>query len=183
MLKLLRDLIRPLLVLTAMAALALGATACADEEHGTVVEGEPVELGELEYKVQFTRILNIHDVEDRDYLTGKPAPSPNKSYVGVFVTIENQSDTETIEVPTDFEIVDSDGNTFSPLESESVYALHLGGSIGPGDQVPALDSTAQVGPIGGSLILFEIEDAMAANRPLELIIPGPDEEGRVELDV
>src|SRR5690606_24838020 len=136
-----------------------------------------------EYKVQFTRILNIHDVEDRDYLVGKPAPSPDKSYIGVFVTIENLSDSETIEVPTDFHVVDTDGNIFRPLESESVYALHLGGQVGPGDEVPALDSTAQVGPIGGSLILFEIDDQATANRPLELVIPGEDEEARVVLDV
>lgn len=181
--QMIRDLIRPLLVISALAALVFGLTACSSEEHGALVEGEPVELGELEYEVQFTRILNIHDVEDREYLVGKPAPSPDKSYIGVFVTIKNLSDSESIKVPSDFHVVDTDGNVFRPLESESVYALHFGDEIGPGDVVPALDSTAQVGPISGSLILFEITDQATANRPLELVIPGPDEEARVVLDV
>lgn len=178
----LRNLIRPLLVLIALGALALGATACADEEHGLVFEGEPIEQGDLEYKVQFSRLLNINDVEDSAYLVGHRPPQPGHSYLGVFVAIENLSDDSSADIPEDFEVVDTDGNVFRPLESESLYALGLGDTVGPNDLVPAPDSTAEVGPIEGSLILFEITDESTENRPLELIIPGPDDEARVELD-
>lgn len=178
----LRNLIRPLLVLAALGALALGATACADEEHGTGVEGEPIEQGDLTYKVQFTRMLNINDVEDSAYLVGHEPPQPGHSYVGVFVTVENHSDDNRADIPEDFKIVDTDGNTFRPLESDSLYALELGATLNPNDLVPAPDSTAEVGPIEGSLILFEITDDSTENRPLELIIPGPDGDSRVELD-
>lgn len=177
-----RKLIRPLLVLTALAALALGASACAEEEHGVLVEGEPIELGDLEYKVQFTRLLNIHDVEDSAYLVGHEPPQPGHSYLGVFVAIKNLSEENSAELAEDFKIVDTDNNTFRPLESESLYALDLGATVGPLDLVPAPDSTAEVGPIEGSLILFEITDESIENRPLEFIIPGPDDEARVEID-
>lgn len=177
------QLLRPLLVLIALGALAFGASACASEEHGAVVEGEPIEQGDLEYKVIFTRLLNIDDVEDRAYLAGQEPPPPGHSYLGVFVSIENLSDENSQEIPEDFEVIDTDGNTFEPLESESIYALRLGETVGPGDFVPAIDSPAQVGPIGGSLILFEVTDESTENRPLELIIPGPEEEARVILDI
>jgi hypothetical protein len=178
----LRNFFRPLLVLAALGVLAVSASACGSE-HESLVEGEPVENGTLEYKVLFTRLLNIHDVEDRAYLEGKQPPPPGKSYLGVFVSIENVSDDETAKVPEDFKVVDTDKNTFSPLPSDSIYALRLGGEIGPGDVVPALDSTAQVGPIAGSMLLFEITDSSMENRPLELVIPHPEHEKRVVLDM
>lgn len=179
----LSNLIRPLLVLVALVALALGATACAADEHGTLVEGEPIEKGDLEYKVVFTRQLNIHDVEDRAYLEGQQVPSPGHAFIGVFLSIENLSNENSAEIPENFEVVDTDGNTFKPIHSESIYALRTGESVGPGDFVPAIDSPAQVGPIAGSMLLFEISDESTANRPLELIIPGAEHESRVVLDI
>jgi len=170
--------------LAALALCALALSACDSGHHGlSIVEGEPVELGELEYKVLFTRLLNIHDVEDRDYLTGQEPPQPGRSYLGVFVQIESTADEGFNEIPTDIHIVDSDEQEFEAVESESIFAVELGGELGPGDQVPALDSAAQTGPIEGSLILFDLPDEATENRPLELIIPGPDGDGRVELDI
>lgn len=181
----LSNLIRPLLLLVALAALAFGATACGSEEHSTVVEGEPIQLGDLEYTVIFTRLLNIHDVEDRAYLEGQTEPPPGKYQLGVFVSIENLSNENEGRIPEDFQVVDTDGNSFTPVESDSIYALHLGDRVGPSDFVPAMDSTAQVGPIQGSLILFEIPADSTYNQPLELIIPGDgdEHEARVVLDI
>lgn len=178
----LSDFFRPFVLLVALAALLLGATACGSEEHSTVVEGEPIKQGDLEYKVVFTRLLNIEDVEDRAYLEGRDAPSPGHYYLGVFVSIENLSEDRSARIPEDFEVVDTDGNSFEPLDHENVFSLRLGDSVGPGDFVPAIDSPAQVGPISGSLMLFEIPDEATANAPLELVIPG-DEESRVILDI
>ena len=80
-------------------------------------------------------------------------------------------------------IVDSFDEEFPSIESESLYALPLGGDIPSGDQVPAEDSTAETGPIEGSMILFEISQETAENRPLKLVIEGDDGPAEVELDL
>lgn len=43
---------------------SLAIAACGEEETHEVVEGEPLELGELSYNVQLTRFLNPDDPED-----------------------------------------------------------------------------------------------------------------------
>lgn len=177
------SLIRSAIALVALAALAVGATACASEEHGTVVEGEPIHKGDLEYKVVFTRLLNIHDVEDRAYLEGAQPPSPGHYLLGVFLTVENLSKDDSVRIPDGFEVVDTDGHSFKPLELDNLYSLRLGDEVGPSDFVPAIDSPAQVGPISGSMLLFEIPDEATVNQPLELVIPGDGEESRVILDI
>jgi hypothetical protein len=77
-------MLRPLAVPLAAAALTLGVAACGAEEEtetledGTevsfVVEGEPIELGDLRVNVQLTRFLNPNDIEDAQYLEGLPPP-------------------------------------------------------------------------------------------------------------
>jgi hypothetical protein len=173
-------------LLGAFAALAAGLVlvACGlDESKTDIREGEPVELGELQYNVLFARYLNPDDVEDREYLVGQPAPEPDQLYLGVFVQVLNKGKESAETIPPDWTLVDSKDNEYFPLPSESAYALRLGGSVGPEDQVPALDSTAQVGPIQGSMVLFVITDETTEARPLELEIPGDDGPAIVELDV
>ena len=48
-------------------------------EPAEVVEGEPLELGELDYNVQITRFLNPDDAEDAEYLVGQPPRRPGTS--------------------------------------------------------------------------------------------------------
>ena len=57
--------------------------------------------------------------------------------------------------------------------------------IAPGGSLPAFGSTADLSPIGGSLVLFKLTLTALANRPLELVIRSgaPAREGTVELDV
>lgn len=179
----LSHLIRSLFALAAAACLALALGACSSEEHGALVEGEPFHVGDLEYTVVFTRILNIDDVEDRAYLEGQDPPAPGHYLVGVFLTIENTSEDNKARIPEDFELVDTEGNSYKPKELDNLYSLPLGAEVGPTDFVPAIDSTAQVGPIGGSMILFEIPDYVTSNKPVELIIPGGEHEARVPLDI
>ncbi len=173
-------------LLAALAALSLCVTlgACGlDESKTDIREGVPVELGELQYNVLFARYLNPDDVEDREYLVGQPAPGPDQLYLGVFVQILNKDKESAQTIPADLTLVDSEENEFFPLPSESPYALRLGGSVGPEDQVPALDSVAEIGPIEGSMVLFSITDETTEARPLELFIPGEDGPAIVELDV
>ena len=173
------------LLTLALAAAAVAVPAgCGGEEEGLdVVEGEPVELGELRYNVILSRTLNAGDVEDADYLEGAPEAGPDQLYLGTFLQVHNESG-ETLDLPEDFTVVDTTGTEYEPTETESPYALELGGTIPPHSEIPPLDTIPRYGPIEGSLVLFEIDDATTENRPLELEIPsGSGETATIELDI
>lgn len=172
-----------LLLAAALLALSLGTAGCgysSDEKH--VEEGEPVTLGELKYNVIFSRFLNPDDNEDSAYLVGLPKPPPGSAYFGVFFEVQNESD-EPQHLADEFTITDIDRQKFEAVESESLYALAPGGEVEPEEQIPVLDSTAQQGPIEGSVVIFELPAEALENRPLELEIPGPDGPGEVTLDL
>ncbi len=173
----------PLLAALALAAVALFATACGSEEHHTeVVEGQPVTLGDLRYNVLFSRFLNVNDNEDAAYLVGQPEAPAGSAYFGVFLEVQNTSE-ETQRLPRELTVFDADHQTFQALDSESLYALPFGGEVEPQEQIPVLDSTAQLGAIEGSLILFLLPDEVSENRPLTLEIPGEDGPAEVTLDL
>lgn len=171
-----------------LAALALFATAFAlaacgySSDETEVVEGEPVELGELSYNVIFSRFLNPNDNEDSAYLVGQPPLPPGHSYFGVFFEVQNESK-ETQTLADELSIFDAGNQTFEAIPSESLYALPLGGTVEPEEQIPVLDSTPQEGPIEGSLVLFELPASASENRPLTLEIPGPGGPAEVTLDL
>jgi hypothetical protein len=168
---------------TLLIAAALAVAGCGEEEELDVIEGEPVELGELLYNVQITRFLNPNDPEDVAYLDGQPAASPDEEYLAVFMTIHNEGD-ESAELPDEMTIRDTRDNTYEPLESESAYALEFGVAVPGGGEVPVPDTPAASGPISGSMILFRVSRSVTENRPIELEIPSDTgEEGRVELDI
>ena len=169
--------------LLAILALVFALAACGSESHTKdVVEGQPVELGELKYNVIFSRFLNPNDNEDSAYLAGQDPAPPGSAYFGVFLEIQNESD-EPQELADSFTITDADHETFEALESESLYALPFGGEVEAQEQIPILDSTPQQGPIEGSLALFELPASASENRPLVLSIPGPDGPATVTLDL
>lgn len=172
----------PPLAAIALVALALLASACGSSEEGHVVEGEPVELGELKYNVVFSRFLNANDPEDAAFLVGQPDAPPGSSYFGIFFIVENESD-HPQPLPESLTVVDADRTEFEAIPSESLFALPLGGEVEPKEQVPVLDSPAQSGPIEGALATFLLPDFASQNRPLVLHIPGPDGGAEVTLDL
>ena len=175
----------PLLALLALLVVAGGVSACGWDGHSKEVdEGEPVELGELKYNVTFSRYLNPNDNEDEAYLVGQPEAPKGESYFGVFFEVQNESDEPQV-LPSTLTITDIDENEFEVLESESIYALELDGEVEAEEQVPRLDTTAQLGAIEGSLALFLLPESASENRPLTLHIPGAEgEEGaEVTLDL
>jgi hypothetical protein len=180
----LRRLVPPLLAALAFAALAVSVSACGYESHEKdVVEGEPVELGELHYNVIFSRYLNPGDTEDSAYLVGQPAPKAETTYFGVFFEVQNETE-EAKPLPDEFTIEDADRQTYRSLDSESLYAFPLGGEAEAEEQVPVLDSTPEQGPIEGAVVLFLLPDDASQNRPLTLKIDSPDgESGEVKLDL
>ena len=156
---------------------------CGEEEDELdVIEGEPVELGGIEYNVVISRFLNPEDTEDVEYLVGEPPPGPEQLYLGVFIQISNEGE-DPVEVSDDFTVVDTRGTEFEPVPSDSPYAFEVT-TLEPGDELPVPDSTGATGPIEGTMVLFLIDEASTENRPLELEILGPSgETGRVELDI
>jgi len=172
-----------LLAALALAAVSVAVSACGYESHETeVVEGEPVELGELSYNVTFSRFLNPNDNEDSAYLVGQPPAPEASSYFGVFFEVQNESE-EPQTLAKSLTIEDADHETFDAIPSESLYALPLGGEVEPQEQIPVLDSTPEQGPIEGALVLFELPESVSQNRPLILTIPGPGGPAEVTLDL
>ena len=176
-----RKLLRPLLVALALVALAVGIVACGHDSHHTEVsEGEPVTLGELSYNVTFSRYLNPNDNEDEAYLVGQPPEGPGYDYFGVFMEIQNESDKpQTVPSMT---ITDAVGNSYSAYPSESLYALQFGEEVEPEEQLPVLDSTADLGAIEGALLIFKLPTSASEERPLTLHIEAAPE-GKVTLDL
>lgn len=166
-----------------ISGFALAACGVDHDEKEGIVEGEPVHLGSLEYNVFFTRPLNVNDVEDREYLVGEPIAEPGQTYIGVFVKIKNTSEDDFHALPEKFELVDTKGQRYENIPSESIYAVKPGIEVGPEDEVPAIDSTPQVGPIQASMLLFLLDDPALELRPIELHIEGEDGPATVELDL
>ena len=173
----------PLLAALALAVAALALAACGwSSDSKDVAEGEPVELGELQYNVVFSRFLNPNDNEDSAYLVGQPPAPPGSAYFGVFLEVQNE-DNSPHPLPDSLSITDADHTVFEAIPSESLYALPFGGEVEPQEQVPVLDSTPQQGPIEGSLVLFRLPDSALESRPLILSIPGPEGPAAVTLDL
>jgi hypothetical protein len=182
---------RPLWIL-ALCALALAGVGCGNRiETRTVgeTEGLYVDIGELRYQVQISRILNPDDIEDRAYLEGLPEgtapPSGEEAWFAIFLRVENSTDDKQLEPATEFEIADTQENTFEPYDVRNPFA-YAPRRLGPGNLIPHPDSAAGAGPIQGSLLLFKVTTEALGNRPLEFKIKhpsNPDEVGIVDLDV
>ena len=67
------------------------------------------------------------------------------------------------------------------LPSESLYAFPFGDEVEEHEQIPVLDSTPDLGPIEGSLVVFLLPEEANENRPLILHVPGPDGEEQGEV--
>ncbi len=149
-------------------------------------EGLPEEVGHIEYNVYITRELNLKDLEDRGYYDGPEAP-PGFAHYGVFLEACNHAEEGGEEIMTarNFEIEDTQGNKFEPIElpEDNIFAYQAE-ALGGQDCIPAEGTLARSAPTNGSLLIFELPLQTLENRPLQLIITAPDsDEGRVELDI
>jgi hypothetical protein len=172
-----------LFALLTLLALTAGVSACgysSDSKHTN--EGEPLELGELEYNVTFSRYLNPNDSEDAAYLEGQKEAPKGETYFGVFFEVQNKSD-EPQQLPSTLTITDADEQEYEVIPSESIFALPFEGTVEAEEQVPVLDSPAQQGPIEGSVAIFLLPEEASENRPLTLHIEGAEEKGEVTLDL
>jgi hypothetical protein len=151
----------------AVAALALGLAACGEEQETEVVEGEPIELGDLHFNVQLTRFLNPDDREDAEYVEDLAPPPPDTSYLGVFMEVENEGD-DPIRLPSEeqMEVKDTTGEVYHPIETETVFGFDFGEELEAGDSIPLEDTAAASGPNQGQVVIFLVDDVVSENRPL-----------------
>jgi hypothetical protein len=185
--------LRVLLLLALAAASVLALAGCGNRvETRTIAdtEGIYIDVGELKYQVQLSRIINPSDEEDRHYLDGLPAGTvplkPDEAWFGVWMRVENDTSDKTLTAADEFEIVDTQEHTFTPIELEDNPFAYAAQDLTPNTVVPSPNSPAGEGVIQGSLILFKVTTEALANRPLEFKIQSPalpDDVGIVDLDV
>jgi hypothetical protein len=176
--------------LALLSALALAACGTKEEHvlHGAT-EGVYLDLGELKYQVQISRVLNPADPEDKAYLVGlqggQTTLPAGQEWFAVFVRVQNETSAAK-QAADEYTITDTQGTKFRPVQfgPENVFA-YRGGRIGPHGLIPVPDSPPAETTIQGSLLLFRIPTTNLENRPLELSIraPGVTEEATVDLDV
>jgi hypothetical protein len=171
-----------LISLLAALALAGAVSACGEEEETEVVEGEPVEVAELSYNVGLTRFLNPDDNEDAEYLVGLPAAEPGTSYLGVFLTIENET-SEPQASADRYTVHDTLDTEYETVESQSPYALDVAADVPADGELPLPDTTAATGPNHGSVLIFLVDDEVSENRPLRLGVESSAGRGEVVLDI
>ncbi|HEV3379158.1 MAG TPA: hypothetical protein VG126_17925 [Thermoleophilaceae bacterium] len=174
-------LIACLLVLAALPGLA----ACGDEEPGVdepAREGLALELDGITYNVFITRQLNPRLPPDEAYVTDE-APAGETLY-GVFIQVCNQSE-EPHETAGEFIVKDNQENEFEPeeLPEDNTFA-YSPRTLNPDECIPEAGSVAQLGPSGGSMLLFQLPLETTENRPLELEIVAENGEMLIyELDI
>lgn len=170
-------------VVAIAAGVVLSGCDTSPENADQVSEGQGIKIDDLLFNVQITRELNPFDTEDKAYLVGQKPLGPDEYYLGVFMRVQNEGDT-SVHVPTDLSVVDTVGDTFRPLPSNSLFALKLGDTLHAGDELPEAQSVAANGPIQGSMVLFRIDSSAIQDRPLTLhITTSTGSTGEVELDI
>lgn len=179
----------------AIAIASLGLSACGDGANRQKEVSEPAEsealyrtLNGLKYQVQLSRQLNPRDSEDADYfrnLTPQAAFLPKGSvWFGVFLRVENEGKT-AVPSAREFDIEDTQGNVFEPVESGNTFAYEPE-SVPAEGFIPDQERLQAYAGTQGSLLLFKIPLASLDNRPLELAIKSPNDTrnaARFDLDV
>jgi hypothetical protein len=190
---------RSLLLLAAV--LALGVSACGNEaqerqtyqsENAQAAETEGIylELGELKYQVQLSRQMNPLLIDDQSYFRSISAGdldlAGDEVWFGVWMRVENESKEEGHELASRFTIIDTQENEYVPVRigEPNPFAYRGGERIEGNELYPLPNSAAGERQPYGSLILFKIKRFSLDNRPLELLIEGPEgERAIVNLDV
>jgi len=163
-------------------ALVGGLSACGADHEAIGVEepareGLSVDIGGLDYNVFITRELNLAITPDKDYYEGPPAEPGNALY-GVFISVCNPSEDDTLQSASEFTVTDNQGQEFEPIElpEDNAFAYNAR-ELTPGSCIPEDGSVAQQGPTAGSMLLFDFPLESTENRPLELEITSPGAPG------
>jgi hypothetical protein len=194
---------RPLIVLGAVM-FALGLAACGDNHPhlpGTSPhiqnvadannDGGYVDAGPITYQLQLSRELNQYGVEDSAYVKGLPSGvstslSATQLWYGVFLWATNQTNHNQT-TSDNFEIVDTDGNTYFPvkLNPELNPFAWTSQTLRPRATEPGPNTVASEAPTQGGLLLFKVPTTVYANRPLTMYILGSNNQklGSISLNL
>ena len=185
---------RLLRIVLATALLGVVAAGCGESTSPKTTaetEGLYLDINGLKYQIEMSRYMNPNDVEDAEYLVGLPEgtepPGEDEIYFGVWVRVENVSETETLPAASEWAIHDTQDNVYQPIALDTdinPFAFEAV-DVPPKTVLPLASSAAGQGPIQGSLLLFKIRNESFQNRPLELRFSngGDSEEGTYDLDV
>jgi hypothetical protein len=176
------------LLVPCLAAMVLAG--CGNKQETVTLgetEGIYVDVNELTYQIQLSRILQPTDEEDQAYLRGLAEGvdvRPDEVWFGVFLRVENETE-EPHRSADQFEIVDTTEQTYRPivLDEGANAFVYEPGTVPPGAVVPGEDTPAFNGPIQGELILFKLKVATLYNRPLEFRIANTGGEGTGVIDI
>ncbi len=151
-------------------------------------EGLYIDVGQLKYQVQNSRILNPNDIEDRTYLQGldssEAPPNAQQTWFAIFVRVQNTGK-RALPSARDFSIIDTLAKRYTPVRITNPF-VYQPMTLQPKGLIPQPDSIAADGVIQGSLLLFRVDLTSLQNRPLEFHIANPanaKELGIVDLDV
>jgi len=181
------------LLIAALAAVAaLVVAGCGSDEGPQTsgnTEGVYIDVGDLKYQVQISRILNPADIEDQGYLRGISQgvePADDEVWFAIFMRVQNETGKPLIPADT-FTMVDTAGDEYTALNLDdkiNVFA-YKPLPIPAGGLVPQLSSAPSDNTIQGSLLLFKVKVSALSNRPVELRVSssrgGPT--GRISLDI
>ena len=184
-------MLRKLVLLAVFAAIFAG---CGNKTELTTVaetEGIYLDVNGLKYQIEMSRYMNPSDVEDSEYFVGlpedSPAPTEDEIYFGVWIRVQNESETETLPAASIWEIHDTQDNVYRPipLDTDLNPFAFTAVDVPPLTVLPLPSSAAGQGPIQGSLLLFKIRNESFQNRPLELRFRngGDGQEGIYDIDV
>jgi hypothetical protein len=177
-------------LLASVAALAL--SACGHEKV-TVAETEGVylDLGDLKYQVQVSRVLNPSDNQDREFFRGlPPGMSSNlpadEIWFAVFLRVENDTG-QPHPMADRFEIVDTTDAKYQPvvLDPKTNPLVYQPGFNLPATSVfPTRDTLGDQSFAQGGLLLFRLKTSVNQNRPLVFHISNTQGtyNGEVDLD-
>jgi hypothetical protein len=153
------------ILLSGLAALvALGVVGRTQTYESAGSSSSPAAVAGVTYRVQASRPLD--DVGDAATIRALPAslrrPSARDLVYGVFITAANSSD-RTLPLARRFELVDSNGRTFTPLPLGSTSAYRYpGGRLPPGGHAPASTSPpAENLAEQGYVLVFRVPRASA----------------------
>ena len=160
----------------------LAGHAVADSDN----DGVYVTAQGISYQLQVSRLMNPWGVEDAQYLKGLPTGvsatrlSASQLWYGVFLWAKNQHH-HAYNTSDRFEIVDTMGNTYTPLKLNPSVNPYAWSSqrLQFGETEPGEDTTAANGFTGGKLVLFRLNQSIYNNRPLTLYILSPSSGRRI----
>jgi hypothetical protein len=178
-----------ILVLLLAAVLALGLSACGNEEtedetyqseNAQVAETEGIylEIGEVKYQVQISRQLNPLMTDDTDFFSTMSEAdrdiAKDELWFGVWMRVENES-TEPVERASRFTITDTQENEYVPVSmgEPNPFAYRPGRTEGE-ELYPLPNTPAGERAPNGALLIFKLKRFSLDNRPLELEIEDPE---------